>query len=372
MKKRLFFLMVVISLFSFSSCSVDEVKKSDLMNYKMAEIQPLGYYIDEVSDISSKLIRIHNGKVGVDRRYGFIDSLGNVVVEPQYLNAFIFSEGLAFVIDENKRGTYIDNSGSVVIENVENQNIGFGDIFKSGYATVRTYDNEKNKDIAAIINKQGEIILSSDLLVNNLQNDGGGFFEIFSPSNYMKRKIIDSAGNYFTEDGVTLVFPDKNANGFYTKNHDLLGVFYQGNLHDPVFKQVTKIYDNVSLVETFDNEVWIVKISDQTHINLSEKYENIDSASLNDITGEKFAINFSDDQKSIILNTEGELVAKTDCDHIYNFENQVAKFLSKNKYGIVDSNGKVILEAQYDYISNIDDGIAVIKSNDKWYILSLQ
>lgn len=370
MKKIMNFLVIMTSLFCLSSCSAVDFKKSDLTNYKMTEIQPTGYYIDELSDISDKLIRIHNGKEGENKKYGFIDSQGNIVVEPTYLNAFIFSEGLAFVIDENKRGTYIDTKGSIVIDNVYNQTIGLGDIFKSGYATVHTFDKEKSKDIVSIININGETTFSSELLDNNLQNDGNGFFEIFSPSNYDGRKIIDPAGTIINEYGITLVFPDDNANGFYTKNHDILGIFYQGNLQEPIFKQVTKIYDNRSIVETIDNEIWIVNISDQTHFNLSDIYENIDSSSLNDISRNKFAINFSDDQKSIILNTDGELVAKTDCDIIYKFENEMAKFLSKNKYGIIDSNGKIVLDAQYDFISNINDGIALIKNNDKWFILT--
>ena len=48
-------------------------------------------------------------------KYGFIDKSGKVVIEPQFDDADLFSEGLVLVEKDGKWG-FIDKSGKVVIE----------------------------------------------------------------------------------------------------------------------------------------------------------------------------------------------------------------------------------------------------------------
>jgi hypothetical protein len=50
-----------------------------------------------------------------DRKWGFINSKGNVVIQPQFERAFFFSEGLAAVCIENDKCGYIDETGKFVI-----------------------------------------------------------------------------------------------------------------------------------------------------------------------------------------------------------------------------------------------------------------
>jgi hypothetical protein len=53
----------------------------------------------------------------VDEKYGFIDTGGLVVVEPQYVDASNFSEGLAPVLPgEEGLWGYVDQTGTMVIE----------------------------------------------------------------------------------------------------------------------------------------------------------------------------------------------------------------------------------------------------------------
>ena len=53
--------------------------------------------------------------VGPASREGFIDNTGELVIEPQFLSATEFSEGLAAVRAENRKRGYIDHSGKFVI-----------------------------------------------------------------------------------------------------------------------------------------------------------------------------------------------------------------------------------------------------------------
>ena len=55
-------------------------------------------------------------RIWVDRKVGFIDRSGRVVIEPQFTWAYEFSEGLCQVNLPDKKEGYIDTSGKLVIE----------------------------------------------------------------------------------------------------------------------------------------------------------------------------------------------------------------------------------------------------------------
>ena len=50
-----------------------------------------------------------------DRKWGYIDKTGNVVIQPQFADARFFSEGLACVTLDGKKYGYIDKTGQFVI-----------------------------------------------------------------------------------------------------------------------------------------------------------------------------------------------------------------------------------------------------------------
>lgn len=53
--------------------------------------------------------------IGIDKKYGFADKTGTIVIEPQFERVFWFSEGVACVCIDEKWG-YIDKTGAWVIE----------------------------------------------------------------------------------------------------------------------------------------------------------------------------------------------------------------------------------------------------------------
>lgn len=50
----------------------------------------------------------------MDKKWGYIDKTGKFVIEPQYAQAFMFSEGLAQVLTRGGTG-FIDKTGKMVI-----------------------------------------------------------------------------------------------------------------------------------------------------------------------------------------------------------------------------------------------------------------
>ena len=68
----------------------------------------------------------------IDKKVGFIDNRGEMVVTPQYDQAGVFSEGMAAVLVNNKWG-FINAEGEMVIE----PQFDFAGSFSEGVADVR-------------------------------------------------------------------------------------------------------------------------------------------------------------------------------------------------------------------------------------------
>ncbi|GAB4332961.1 MAG: hypothetical protein OHK0038_08910 [Flammeovirgaceae bacterium] len=85
-----------------------------------------------------------DGKTPQERRYGFLNNKGELVISPMFTDAKDFSDGLAAVKVKGKWG-FVDKTGNLVIKHQFNE----VNSFSEGYATV-----EKTK----IINKKGEIV----------------------------------------------------------------------------------------------------------------------------------------------------------------------------------------------------------------------
>jgi hypothetical protein len=84
------------------------------------------------------------------RLYGFVDKQGRMAVSKNYIDATDFSEGLAWVMNREKRG-YIDRTGKMVIPW---DTTGFGSQFSEGLAAMTGKD-----DRFGFINKKGEVVI---------------------------------------------------------------------------------------------------------------------------------------------------------------------------------------------------------------------
>ncbi len=90
----------------------------------------------------------------IDKKYGYVDFKGNVIIDFIYDHAYDFSEGLAMVYDRiMKRRFYINEMGEKVIELDFDTNNQSGSNFKNGLAKV------KLREVGSVyINKKGEVI----------------------------------------------------------------------------------------------------------------------------------------------------------------------------------------------------------------------
>jgi len=82
-------------------------------------------------------------------KWGYIDNMGKMIIEPQYLMGSRFTDDLAMVVDAKKKVGYINHEGKFAIE----PKYDGGGPFSEGFAAI--YLNKK----AGLIDKSGKIVL---------------------------------------------------------------------------------------------------------------------------------------------------------------------------------------------------------------------
>jgi hypothetical protein len=115
----------------------------------------------------------HEGlaSVSVKGNYGYIDEKGNFIIKPAYKCSYMFSEGLAAVQDKNGKWGYINKSGKVIIKPVydEANNFSEGLAYVKAGGTQKFIDKNGNTAfvIPASFDKLGYVI-SYPYFVNGL------------------------------------------------------------------------------------------------------------------------------------------------------------------------------------------------------------
>ncbi len=115
-------------------------------------------------------------RVGIDNKYGFIDTTEKIIIDPIYCNASDFSDGVASVSINRKtagKGEYItfiiDKNGNRISPEFRNATILK---FRNGLAYGAQQTDKFNCDINFYINKLGEIVWKDTICVD-FNKEGG-------------------------------------------------------------------------------------------------------------------------------------------------------------------------------------------------------
>lgn len=132
-----------------------DVRKGDFVFYKPDGSLAIQEKFDDAKPFYRGFAPVKKGK-----QWGFIDTSGKWVIQPQYQNAWQFSEGLALVqMNEknavNNRYAFIDSTGTIIIPPMfdEPDNYYFSNGIFKGYQ-----GNDILNRLTVSINKKGEII----------------------------------------------------------------------------------------------------------------------------------------------------------------------------------------------------------------------
>ena len=239
-------------------------------------------------------------------KWGYADTLGNIVIEPQYDGAARFSEGLAEVEKDDKYG-FIDKTGKVVIE-PQYDAAGY---FSDGLAVV------KKDDKYGFIDKTGKVVVEPKY--DNVTHFHEGLAWVRKDG---KRGFIDKTGKVVVElqyddawdfsEGLALVIKD-DRRGFIDKTGRVVV--------EPKYYDTWDFKDGLAAVRK--------------------------------------------DGKWGFIDKTGKVVVEPKYDYAYSFSEGLANVEKDGKYGFIDKTGKVAVELQYDDASPFYEGLALVEKDGK-------
>ena len=242
-----------------------------------------------------------------DCEWGFIDTLGNMVVKPQYSLVKNFTKEAALVNCDGKWGM-INKVGIKVIP--------------CGYDGIEFLENTQNKIVRLYINapKYGMIDTLGELRVTAVYDEVGHFSE--------GRLSVKRNGLW----------------GFVNRKGQ--------NIIPCRFREVGNFSQGVAKAKVGGKWGFIDK---QGNVLIDFKYKSV--GNFNDNLAW-----VKDDHAIYYINKQESRVIPERFDKSFDFKNGVARVVQAGKYGLIDTIGNVILKNKYKFIGEFDNnGLAIVK-----------
>lgn len=273
-------------------------------------------------------------------KYGYIDTSGRVVIEPQFDGAWSFSEGLASVEVNGKRG-YIDKSGRVVIEP---QFDGTGS-FSEGLAEVGIDDKW------GYIDKSGKIVIEPQFDYTTSFCDGLAVVEIDDKWGY-----IDKSGRAVIKPQFDWADPFSEGLGCVRIDHKNGYINASGRfVIAPQLDFSRPFSEGLAQVDLGDYQGYIDKTGTvviRTQFDYAWPFsEGLARVSINGRVG--------------FINTSGKAVIEPQFRNAGSFSDGLALVLIDHKWGYIDKSGRVVIEPQFDFAYPFSEGLARVEIDDK-------
>lgn len=349
---------------------------------EVTQVGKLDLEVDKIASFSEGL-----AMVKIDGKYGYIDNLGNTVIEPKYDKAESFSDGLALVCmaessdsySTNYNCGYIDTQGNIVID-LKYEN---GKSFIDGIAVV------KSGIYGIVIDKNGNELYSNIYYVSTtVLNDGllmvsatdadlpkeyNGQYTIIDSNNEFKSILTKGiAGTTGCANNLCSVKQLYDDNGNTIRTDSELGgkygyVDYQGNLVIDYKYDYAETFSEDLAKIVLDGKIGF--INNKGELVIDNKYDAQESYFV-------YPSSFSDGL--VIISTTSGLVAldKTGTEVFtlsdnYNivdsiYVNGIALIRKDKNYVFIDAKGKELFE-EYNYAEGFSDGLAYVKTGDNTF-----
>jgi hypothetical protein len=303
--------------------------------------------------------------------WGYRDSLGTIVIEPNYQIARKFRGKYAVITHNNLLGA-IDKSNNLIISSRHEFLEYIGDkYFKFGSRA--KYVGEFN---LGIISSKKEVIISPEYSDVSFKNDN--FFVtketyeiIDSDGIYDTRKvtskygIIDTFGNVILEPIYGRIKLLKN--GYMAINKELNGKFA---LFDKSYNKLTE-FEYKSIGEFYDGLSVVGKEGFCGYLNLSGKEE---------IKCKYKRCRMFIDSIAVVTRNDAAGIIDTNDDVILDFEFRMLGVPYKNqipaidsmKFGMINMNGETILPFEYERKKSEFNGITAFLKDEKWQVWSYE
>ncbi|MBS1573149.1 MAG: WG repeat-containing protein [Bacteroidetes bacterium] len=296
--------------------------------------------------------------VEINGKWGYIDKIGNYVINPQFTIAQLFKEDLAIVANEDSLLGYIDKKGNYVIK----PSFIYATNFNDGLA----FTTRSNGHITCI-DKKGKVkftltdVESASEFSENFAvvSVAGKYGYIDNTGKYIIKPQFDYAANF--NEGLAKVGKYNKGSDSGSDFSDLIYGFIdkKGNLKiNYQFKDADNFSEGLATVSILDNEYGIIN-SDGKYV-VYPKYGYIQQFKEGLAT-----FNLSQDggvsSNKGFIDKEGKIAINPQYDDTSNFNNSLAPIRVGNKYGYIDKKGKYVINPQFESASIFFSGIAAVK-----------
>jgi hypothetical protein len=270
---------------------------------------------------------------GNDGKWGYINQKGTYDIAPIYKTATVFSEEIAWVVQEKSYPTAINKDGKTIfsIENAESVKN-----FHCGLAAFSINDSTSLK--WGFLDKSGKI------KIKNIYNNVDNFYEDKCAVANADGKwgFIDKEGNLIINYQFDIVDHFENGHAAVNSNGKYGIIDEKGKfIINPIYDQITLDGD---LFIVYQNEKygWINKDGKyiiNPQFTISDKFNNTMLAPIK--TGDKYGY----------IDKDGKYAITPQFDNAFSYINKIAFVYTNNKYGIIDNKGKFILNPQINEIA---------------------
>jgi hypothetical protein len=339
--------------------------------------------LKEISLAQYILIPLKNA----DDKFGYIDTLGNWIIKPDYDEAFTFSEGFALVY-KNDTCFYINKEGQKVSANYFEE----AESYKDGVAVV------KKSNLFYLINRSGQYISkgyqdinkrSDNLYVCKLNNLYGAINskgEIIIPISYTKLGNFKNGFAYYMSAKYGLVdiyntalqaqwdwISDVDTNSIViVKRKNQFGLM---SIHEQLILPTE--YDYIAPAQ---NEIYIVvKNNLYGFFNVKEKcfvtsieYDYNTAFLPGYYTNGKYFKLVKDDEVALI-NANGKYsINFGNYTNLFFAKCDIIRIQKKNKFGFVDRKLKAVTPIEFDEAQDFKNDLAIVVKKETSYLINTQ
>jgi len=287
-----------------------------------------------------------------NRKYGFMNQNGKVVIEPTFDRVYDFQKDLAKVHIDNKKGL-INKKGEFLI-------IG-------EYQYLYYYDDEDlihfEKDgKTGFMNKKGEIVIPARKVIIDGFQDGLFKIRVINKHSYKH--------TYLNMKGDTIIKPTHNYLSSFYENIAFLGRYKNYRLINRKGKIINKLVFEDHKV--FSEGLAPVRLNGKWgYINSKGKIIIEPQFDIAYEFKDGLAVARRDNEKYGYINKKGKFVIKPKFDLAYGFNEALASVKIKYNYGYIDKKGNIVIPVKFGDADKFVNGFArVRKNNQHWAMIN--
>ena len=318
-----------------------------------------------------------------DKRWGYVNEQGEVIIEPQFRMARPFSDGRAMVVGESGMCAFIDTTGQVIFETKIPSK---GHYFVGDFHDGRAWFKAAGKYIWGCYDKFGKVVIEPKIYhektilagqnrlgdqLNPLQMDfskGAAAVQLMTSSAQKQTVLIDTFAKLMLkpETPINIARLDANGIAIYSNSEKKKGILSakDGILTEAVFDVIDTFQNKYTRVRT--QKGWgILSVSGEMVI--VPQYQGIGNLSEGLV-----AVKVEGQTDWQYVNTDNELAFEGRFKEASKFEYGVAKVVTLDEKGKVlylNTNGEVI-EFERSKIHAYSEGIFGIKRRDKRFFFA--